>query len=113
MCVCWNWEAYELIMPNQEVCDANAVTKYQGGTQCVSSCTFLPKVESSFMVCAIQDGVDLVNVKPGPPYPSAEGHFGVRYTWCSARFRVGLNGALLNVHSFVLFMSRSMAFLDK
>ncbi len=92
-CVCRNWEAYEL-MPNQEVCDANAVTEYQGGTQCVSPCTFLPKVESSNMVCAIKDGVDLVKVKPGPPKP-AEGDFGVRYTWCSALFRV-----VLNLHIF-------------
>ncbi len=105
LCVCRNWEAYEL-MPNQEVCDANAVTKYQGGTQCVSPCTFLPNVESSVMVCAIKDGVDLVNVKPGLPFPT-EGDFGVRYTWCSARFRV-----VLNVHSFELCMCRSMAFLD-
>jgi hypothetical protein len=77
-------------MPNQEVCDANAVTKYQGGTQCVSPCTFLPQVESSFMVCAIKDDVDLVNVNPGPPYP-AKGDLGVLYTWCSARFHVVLN----------------------
>ena len=105
-CVCRNWEAYEL-MPNQEVCDANAVTEYQGGTQCVSPCTFLPKVESKFMVCAIRDDVDLVNVKPGLPV-EAEGDFGVLYTWCSARVRV-----VLTVHSFVLRMCRSMAFLDK
>ena len=91
-CVCRNWEAYEL-MPNQEVCDANAVTEYQGGTQCVSPCTFLPQVESSFMVCAIKDDVDLVNVNPGPPHP-AKGDLGVLYTWCSARFHV-----VLNVHS--------------
>ena len=94
-------------MPNQEVCDANAVTKYQGGTQCVSPCTFLPKVEPRVMICAIEDGVDLVNVKPGPPYP-AKGDLGVLYTWCSARVRV-----VLTVHSFVLRMCRSMAFLDK
>ncbi len=93
-------------MPNQEVCDANAVTEYQGGTQCVSPCTFLPKVESSNMICAIKDDVDLVHVKPGPP--QMEGDFGVRYTWYNARFRVALN-----VHSFVLCMCRSMAFLDK
>jgi hypothetical protein len=94
-------------MPNQEVCDANAVTKYQGGTQCVSPCTFLPKVESSHMVCAIKDDdVDLVSVKPGPPQMG--GDFGARYIWCGARFRV-----VLNVHSFVLCMCRSMAFLDK
>ncbi len=94
-------------MPNQEVCDANAVTEYQGGTQCVSPCTFLPKVDSSFMVCAIKDdGVDLVSVKPGPP--PLGGDFGELYTWCGARFRV-----VLNVHSFALCMCRSMAFLDK
>ncbi len=85
MCVCRNWEAYEL-MPNQEVCDANAVTGYLGGTQCVSPCIFLPKVESGFMVCAIKDDIDLDNVKPGPPYP-AEGDLGDLYTWCCARFR--------------------------
>ncbi len=78
--MCRNWEAYEL-MPNQEVCDANAVTEYLGSTQCVSPCTFLPEVEARVMVCAIKDGVDLVNVKPGPPYPT-EGDFGVLYTWC-------------------------------
>ncbi len=92
--MCRNWEAYELI-PDQEVCNANAVTKYQGGTQCMSPCTFLPKVESSNMVCAIKDGVDLFNVKPGSPVMG--GDFGVRYTWYSARFRVALN-----VHSFVV-----------
>ena len=108
LCVCRSWEAYEL-EPNQEVCDANAVTKYQGGIQCVSPCTFLPKVESSQMVCAIKDGVDLANVEPGPPYEEGGfGDWGVRYTWCSARFRVELNA-----HSFVLCMCRSMAFLDK
>ncbi len=106
MCVCRNWEAYEL-MPNQEVCDANAVTEYLGGTQCMSPCIFLPKVESNYMVCAIKDDVDLNNVKPGPPYP-AEGDLGYLYTWCSARFR-----AMSNVHSFVSCMCRSMAFLDK
>jgi hypothetical protein len=70
-------------MPNQEVCDANAVTKYQGGTHCVSPCTFLPNVESSIMVCAIKDGVDLANVKPGKPglRSQAEGDFGELYTW--------------------------------
>jgi hypothetical protein len=95
LCVCRNWEAYEL-MPNQEVCDAKAVTEYLGSIQCVSPCTFLPKVESNHMVCAIEDDVDLVNVKPGPPYP-AEGDLGVLYTWCSDRFRV-----VLNVHSLVI-----------
>ena len=36
-----------------------------GHQPCVSACTYIPDVESEVMVCAIRDGVDLPNVKPG------------------------------------------------
>ena len=72
-----NFEAYEL-MPSQEVCAANAVTRQQGPKACVSSCTFIPEVEPSFMICAIEDDVDLATMKP-----SSLVEFGKLYTWCS------------------------------
>ena len=65
-------------MPSQEVCAANTVTRYQGLKACVSACTFIPEVELKFMICAIEDDVDLANVKPG-----LDGEFGKLYTWCS------------------------------
>ncbi len=73
-------EAYEL-MPSQEVCAANAVTHYQGLQACVSSCTFIPEVEPNMMICAIEDDVDLANVKPGGH--NGNGDNGKLYTWCS------------------------------
>jgi hypothetical protein len=69
-------------MPSQEVCAANTVTQYQGNKACVSSCTFIPKVEPNMMICAIKDEVDLANVKPGLPGEEyANGDFAVLYTW--------------------------------
>ena len=68
-------------MPSQEVCAANAVTRQQGLKACVSSCTFIPEVEPSFMICAIEDEVDLANVKPVGPY--LNGDQSKLYTWCS------------------------------
>jgi hypothetical protein len=73
-----NLEAYELI-PGQEVCAANTVTRYQGQKPCVSSCTFIPEVEATMMICAIDDVVDLANMKPG----FANGDIGKLYTWWS------------------------------
>ena len=64
------------------VCAANAVTHYIGHKACVSSCTFIPEVEPKFMICAIEDEVDLANVKPGDR--NANGEFGALYTWCKA-----------------------------
>ncbi len=69
-------------MPSQEVCAANAVTRYQGHKACVSSCTFIPEVEPKLMICAVEDDVDLANVKPGAI--GVNGDFGKLYTWCSA-----------------------------
>ncbi len=69
-------------MPSQEVCAANTVTRYQGQKPCVSSCTFIPEVEPKMMLCAIDDDVDLANVKPGFGN-DATGDFGKFYTWCS------------------------------
>jgi hypothetical protein len=68
-------------MPSQEVCAANAVTRQQGPKACVSSCTFIPEVEPKFMMCAIEDEVDLANVKPGGP--ALNGDMSKLYTWCS------------------------------
>jgi hypothetical protein len=68
-------------MPSQEVCAANAVTRYLGNKACVSSCTFIPEVEATMMICAIEDDVDLANVKPGAD--SVKGDMGKLYTWCS------------------------------
>ncbi len=69
-------------MPSQEVCAANTVTRYLGQKPCVSSCTFIPEVELKMMLCAIDDDVDLANVKPGLGN-DANGDFGKLYTWCS------------------------------
>jgi hypothetical protein len=68
-------------MPSQEVCAANAVTRYLGNKACVSSCTFIPEVEAAMMICAIEDDVDLANVKPGGA--QVNGNLGKLYTWCS------------------------------
>ncbi len=73
-----NFEAYEL-MPSQEVCAANAVTRQKGPKACVSSCTYIPEVEPKFLICAIKDDVDLVTVKPG-----VLGSFAILYDWFSA-----------------------------
>ena len=71
-------------MPSQEVCAANTVTRYLGNKACVSSCTFIPEVEATMMICAIEDDVDLVNVKPGLPSERyVNGDFGILYTWYS------------------------------
>jgi hypothetical protein len=69
-------------MPSQEVCAANTVTRYQGQKPCVSSCTFIPEVEPKMMICAIDDNVDLANVKPGLRGEGyVNGDFGILYTW--------------------------------
>jgi hypothetical protein len=75
-----NLEAYELI-PGQEVCAANTVTRYQGRKACVSSCTFILEVEAKMMICAIEDDVDLAKVKSGGT--EVNGDLGKLYTWCS------------------------------
>jgi hypothetical protein len=64
-------------MSNQEVCAANAVTRYVGHKACLSPCTFLPEVEPKMMICAIEDGVDLPKVKPG----DVSGDLVKLYTW--------------------------------
>jgi hypothetical protein len=69
-------------MPSQEVCAANAVTAYMGNKACVSSCTFIPEVEVTMMICAIEDDVDLANVKPGGS--AVHGDLGKHYTWCTS-----------------------------
>jgi hypothetical protein len=74
-------EAYELT--SQEVSAANAVTRYQGHRACVSSCTFIPEFEATMMICAIDDDVDLANVKPGEANATRDISFGELYTWCS------------------------------
>ncbi len=61
------------------MCAANAVTHKQGHKACVSPCTFLPEVEPKIMICAIEDDVDLANVRPGAA--NANGNFGELYTW--------------------------------
>jgi hypothetical protein len=66
-------------MPSQEVCAANAVTHYQGHKACVSSCAFILEVDPKMMICAIEDDVDLANVKPGGS--DLDGDFGKLYTW--------------------------------
>jgi hypothetical protein len=88
-------------MPSQEVCAANAVTRYLGDTVCVSSCTFVPEVEPKMMICGIDDDVDLANVKSGGA--NVNGDLGKLYTWCSV------------VHSFfaVLNMCLSTSFPAK
>jgi hypothetical protein len=68
-------------MPSQEVCAANTVTRYFGYKACVSSCTFFPEVEPKMTICAIEDYVDLANVKPGAN--NVKGDFGTLYTWYS------------------------------
>jgi hypothetical protein len=84
-------EAYELI-PHQEVCGANAVTRTQGVNPCVSPCTFVPEVDPTFMICAIEDGVDLANVRPGLATALSEpGNLFELYTWFSTYFRAVLN----------------------
>jgi hypothetical protein len=87
-------------MPSQKVCAANAVTHYMGKA-CVSSCTFIPEVEPKMLVCAVEDDVDLANVKPGGA--QVHGDFGKLYTWCSV------------VHTFfaVLNACLSTSFPDK
>jgi hypothetical protein len=71
-------------VPSQEVCAANTVTHYQGPKACVSSCTFIPEVELKMMLCAIEEDVDLANVKPGLPSDDyVNGAFGILYTWYS------------------------------
>ena len=66
-------------MPSQEVCAANAVTRYFGYKACVSSCTFIPEVEPKMLICAIDDDVDLANVKLGGN--QINGDLGKLYTW--------------------------------
>jgi hypothetical protein len=89
-----NWEAYGL-MPHQEVCGAYAVTRTQGTNPCVSPCTFVPEVDSTFMICAIKYDVDLANVKPGLATSLSEpGNFMELYTWFSTYFRAVLNARL-------------------
>jgi hypothetical protein len=78
-------------MPGQDVCAANAVTRYVG-KPCVSSCTFIPEVEPKMMICAIEDDVDLATVKPGSA--DINGDLAKLYTWCSAYFFVVLNVCL-------------------
>jgi hypothetical protein len=68
-------------MPSQEVCAANTVTRYHGHKACVSSCTFIPEVEPKMMICAIEDGADLANVKPNESL--LIGVSVQNYTWCS------------------------------
>jgi hypothetical protein len=70
-------------MPSQEVCAANAVTRQQGIKACVSSCTYIPEVEPKFLICAIEDDVDLVTVKPGL-LREKNGSFTILYDWFSA-----------------------------
>jgi hypothetical protein len=79
-------------MPSQEVCAANTVTHYQGQKPCVSSCTFIPEVEPKMTICAIDDDVDLANVKPGSP--AVDGDLGKLYTWWNAYFFAVLNACL-------------------
>jgi hypothetical protein len=67
-------------MPSQEVCAANAVTRYVGHKACVSSCTFIPEVEPKMMICAVDNDVDLATVKPGGAM--YDGDLGKIYTWC-------------------------------
>jgi hypothetical protein len=69
------------LMPNQEVCAANTVTRYLGNKACVSSCNFIPEVDAAMMICAIEDDVNLANVKLGASY--INGDFGKLYTWFS------------------------------
>jgi hypothetical protein len=89
-----NWEAYGL-MPHQEVCGANAVTRTQGVNPCVSPCTFVPEVDNTFMICAIKDNVNLANVKPGLATDQKEpGDYMLLYTWFSTYFRAVLNARL-------------------
>jgi hypothetical protein len=79
-------------MPHQEVCGANAVTRYQGGNACVSPCTYVPEVEPTNLICGIQDGVDLATVKPGTPGSTyGIGELGELYTWCSLHVRAVLH----------------------
>ncbi len=71
-------------MPSQEVCATNTVTRYQGHKACVSACTFIPEVEPKQMICAIEEDVDLANVKPGLPSDDyVNGDFGKLYTMYS------------------------------
>jgi hypothetical protein len=66
---------------SQEVCAANAVTRFFAAKACVSACIFMPEVESKMMICAVEDDVDLANVKPGGN--DVKGDLGKLYTWCS------------------------------
>ncbi len=69
------------LMPSQEVCAANAVTRYFGPKACVSSCIYFPEVEPKMMICATDDDVNLATLKPGAD--GVKGDFGKLYTWCS------------------------------
>ena len=71
-------------MPSQEVCAANTVTRYMGSKACVSACTFIPEVELKFMICAIENDVDLANVKPGDAIAKGDskGDLWTLYAWC-------------------------------
>ena len=82
-------------MPHQEVCGVNAVTRTQGANPCVSPCTFVPEVDSTFMICAIKAEVDLAKVKSGLATSLTEpGDFMELYTWFSTYFRAVLNVCL-------------------
>ncbi len=82
-------------MPHQEVCDADAVTRTQGDNPCVSPCTFVPEVDFSRLICAIEYDVDLAIVKPGGVVDlEAGGDFMKLYTWFSTYFRAVLNARL-------------------
>jgi hypothetical protein len=81
-------------MPSQEVCAANAVTRYLGNKACASSCTFIPEVEAAMMICAIEDDVDLANVISGGSH--VNGHLGKLYTWCSVVYFFAVLNACLS-----------------
>jgi hypothetical protein len=83
-----NFEAYEL-MPSQEVCAANAVTRYLGLQACLSSCTFIPEVDPKLLICAIEDDVELATVKPGAQ--NLYGDLFKLFTWFSPYFFAVLN----------------------
>ena len=74
-------------MPMQEVCSPNAVTRYQGGSACISPCTYVPHADPSILICAIKDEVDLAYVKPGlASSVTNPGDFMELYTWSSTYF---------------------------
>jgi hypothetical protein len=80
-----NLDTYE-IMPMQEVCSPNTVTRYQGGSACISPCTYVPHVDPSVLICAIKDNVDLEYVIPGLASATNPGDFMELYTWSSTYF---------------------------